>query len=104
NISGYEIHCGTSLGAALDSPFCKITDQMGNSYFDGVVSEDKQIIGTYVHGLFEEKSGIKSILHWVSGKQMEAQSWNQIREGELNRLADCYEEYLDIEALIDSIE
>lgn len=100
SISGYEIHCGTSTGAALENAFCQLTDQSGQSHLDGAVSEDKLIIGTYVHGLFEDKASMQTILHWVSGKQLAAQSWNETREHELNRLADCYEEHLDIEALI----
>ncbi|TQV89622.1 cobyric acid synthase [Aliikangiella coralliicola] len=103
-ISGYEIHCGNSEGDALQNAFATITDQQGNTYKDGVISEDKQIIGTYIHGLFESKNSLASILSWISGKEHVVKGWNETRETELERLADCFEEYLDIDAIIQTIE
>jgi adenosylcobyric acid synthase len=103
HISGYEIHCGTSAGEALSLPFCEVTDQFGNTYKDGAISKDGQIIGTYIHGLFEEKNSLESILHWVSGKHIDAESWRDVRERELERLADCYEKNLNIDALFATI-
>ena len=67
------------------------------------MSEDGQIIGTYIHGLFEEKDSLESILHWVSGKHIDAESWRDVRERELERLADCYEKNLNIDALCAAI-
>lgn len=102
-VSGYEIHCGASAGEALNSPFSVISDQLGNTYSDGAMSADGQIIGTYIHGLFEEKESLESILHWISGRNIEAESWLDVRERELERLADCYEENVDIDALFATI-
>lgn len=98
-ISGYEIHCGRSFGDGLSNPFAKVRDQNGNSIDDGVVSKDEQIIGTYLHGLFEEKEAVQAILEWVTGAPFVAQSWQQTREDELDRLADVFEESLDIESI-----
>lgn len=102
-ISGYEIHCGISTGEALSIPFCRVTDQFGDEYNDGARSADGQIVGTYIHGLFEEKDSLESILRWVSGREIQAESWRDVRERELERLADCYEEYLDLDALFAAI-
>lgn len=99
HISGYEIHCGRSFGEGLNNPFAKVRDQNGNSIDDGAVSEDEQIFGTYLHGLFEEKEAVQNILEWVTGAPFVAQSWQQTREQELDRLADVFEEHLDIEAI-----
>ncbi|MBE9527061.1 MAG: cobyric acid synthase [Proteobacteria bacterium] len=100
DIEAYEIHCGNSSGNALAKPFATLTDQYNNMYHDGVVSYDGQIIGTYLHGLFETKSALKSILKWVSGTEHRVRDWSEIREQELDRLADSFEEHLDIDKIL----
>lgn len=99
-LSGYEIHCGKSRGAALTNAFCSITDQSGAQYTDGCISDDGQIIGTYLHGIFECESVTEAVLHWVSGKTYKALDWAQVRENELNRLADELEANLDIKQIM----
>lgn len=100
---GYEIHCGLTQGDALNNPFCKLTDQNGLEYSDGVISDDNQIVGTYVHGLFESQSVVETIFYWVKGKNMKAIEWSLHRERELERLADHLESHLDIKALVENI-
>ncbi|WP_196140981.1 cobyric acid synthase [Aliikangiella sp. G2MR2-5] len=102
-IRGYEIHCGVSQGKALAKPFCRVRQKDGDFYSDGVISEDGQIAGTYLHGLFEQADTLQLILKWVSGETFDAKSWNDIRESELDRLADCYEECLDLDSLFTTI-
>ncbi len=95
-LSGYEIHCGRSYGADLSKPFCTLTDQQGKQYTDGAVSEDKAIVGTYLHGLFEDKAFTETIVEWASGKVICGFDWQLVRESELDRLADVFESHLDI--------
>jgi adenosylcobyric acid synthase len=103
SVSGYEIHCGVSNGDALEQPFCTLIDQNGESYSDGAVSNDSQIIGTYLHGLFENKETTQALLSWVSGKNESAVDWNVVRESELDRLADVLEKHLDMEQIFKMI-
>ncbi|MCP4411913.1 MAG: cobyric acid synthase [Gammaproteobacteria bacterium] len=103
-LQGYEIHCGISTGSALDNHFAELVDQENNISLDGAISNDNQIIGTYLHGLFESKDSLETILNWVSGKNCEAKNWAEIREAELERLADAFEEYLDIEKIFSIIK
>ncbi len=98
-ISGYEIHCGVTSGKANEKPFCNITDQNGQSYADGSISTDGQIVGTYLHGLFESGDVMQAVLAWVSGKTYSAADWNQVREKELERLADMLQECLNMDAV-----
>ncbi len=102
-ISGYEIHCGVTQSNTNCKSFCKITDQNGHCYSDGLISNDGLILGTYLHGLFESKEVIQAILVWVSGKNHSAVDWKQVREKELERLADMLEESLDISMIIKAI-
>jgi len=100
DVKGFEIHCGQSHGTALSNNFSKVSDQNMQSYKEGVVSDDEQIIGTYLHGLFESKSMLESVLEWVTGKQHEVSSWQKTREKELERLADAFEEHLDMDKVL----
>jgi adenosylcobyric acid synthase len=95
-LTGYEIHCGQTTGKSLKQPFCHLQDQHGNRYADGAISDDQQIIGTYLHGLFENKFLTESVLFWASGKQITGYDWQEVRENELERLADVLEEHLDL--------
>lgn len=111
-VSGYEIHCGRSEGAALEKPFCQLTDQNLHSYPDGAASDDGQILGTYLHGLFEQAETLQAIIYWLcqnqqlSGKlsvnpeNLTVTDWSQVREQQLERLADCFEQHLDLDALL----
>ena len=103
-ISGYEIHCGVTSGRAQSKSFCEIIDRNGQIYSDGSISNDGQIVGTYLHGLFESKDVIQAILAWVSGKTYSVVDWNQVREQELEKLADMLEDNLDIGMIFKAIK
>jgi adenosylcobyric acid synthase len=63
------------------------------------MSADGQIIGTYLHGLFEEPAALQVILKW-SGHTTELQHDHKtVREAALDRLADVLEQHLDLDEL-----
>lgn len=90
-VSGYEIHAGISEGPALNH--AAIVTQDNN---DGAVSADNQIAGSYFHGLFDEKSACDALLQWAGLDAPESPDYIDLREAEINRLAGCVEENLDI--------
>ncbi len=94
-VSGYEIHMGVSNGPALNQPAIKLPH--GN---DGVISEDGQIMGTYLHGLFDHKEALQSLLKWAGLEKSEAFDYEKFREDELDRLANEMQQHLDIEAIL----
>ena len=102
-LTGYEIHCGQTSGVGLENPFCYLTDQSGQTYSDGCLSEDGLVLGTYLHGLFDTAEVTQAILLWATGKQTSADDWSKIRERELERLADVFEAELDIEHVLEII-
>ncbi|MEM9254585.1 MAG: cobyric acid synthase [Pseudomonadota bacterium] len=94
-LNGYEIHCGVSTGPALMSPAVQFAD----GRIDGVVSDDGQVMGTYVHGLFDHPASRDALLNW-SGLAPDAQpSVAEIRQQQLDRLADTVEQCIDCEGL-----
>ncbi|WNC16117.1 cobyric acid synthase [Brevibacillus brevis] len=46
-LEGYEIHMGRSVYTENDAPFIQLADRT-----DGYCSQERQLIGTYFHGLF----------------------------------------------------
>jgi adenosylcobyric acid synthase len=52
---GYEIHVGETVYAEEATPFAEIT-RPGTSALvtDGAVSTDRRVLGTYVHGIFDD--------------------------------------------------
>lgn len=93
-VTGYEIHAGISSGPALLSPL--VTTAEGS---DGAISDDGQILGTYLHGLFDHSEACRALLTWAGLENSESFDYAQLQEREINRLADCIEEYLDLGTL-----
>ena len=89
-IKGYEIHCGISSGLDQYSALIKLDDQRD----EGIVSEDNAIIGTYLHGLFDESEATNCILAWAGLKSQQGVNLESVREEQLERLADCLESSL----------
>jgi adenosylcobyric acid synthase len=102
--SGYEIHCGESSLTQSDvtQPLSIEQDAqqtMPITKLDGMVSNDQQILATYVHGLFDHPAACQLILQWAGLASHHAIDINQIREQQLNRLADVLEAHLDMNTL-----
>ena len=88
-VSGYEIHCGKTL--SHETPLIRLN----SGDFEGSVSADKQIIGSYLHGLFDNADAATPLLKWAGLSTNSAVNLSDIREQQLNRLADCLEQHLD---------
>ncbi len=95
-VSGYEIHMGVSQGPALQRPAIKL--EHGH---DGVMSEDGQIMGTYLHGLFDQNTAMQSLLRWAGLNKVESMDYARLQDEQLDRLADSLDQHLDITALLD---
>ena len=94
-VTGYEIHCGETHRAAGTTCFVKLED--GRE--DGAVSADNQVAGSYLHGLFDHPQACRALLEWAGLSDARGLDREAIRERELNRLADCLEQHLDLQQL-----
>jgi adenosylcobyric acid synthase len=93
-VCGYEIHAGISSGPALQHYFADLGDRK-----DGVVSADGQIIGSYLHGLFDDAEARNAILGWAGIKDVAAIDYHALVEAGIDRLADEMERALDMEKI-----
>jgi adenosylcobyric acid synthase len=97
-VAGYEIHAGTTTGAALKHPAIVLCDARGERP-DGAVSEDGRVLGTYLHGLFESPAAASALLRWAGLAVRETPDYRAIREAALERLADTIEKHLDLDRI-----
>ena len=93
-VSGYEIHAGITRGTALQRPALLLPERQ-----DGAISEDNQILGCYLHGLFDESVACASLLHWAGLAQPQLIDFHELREQQINRLADMVEAHINMQQL-----
>ncbi len=98
-LAGYEIHMGVSRGPALARPALELLQPGGGVRADGALSADGQILGTYVHGLFDTPAALAALLAWAGVQGVEQVDLAARREADLDRLADAVEAHVDVQAL-----
>jgi adenosylcobyric acid synthase len=89
-VEGYEIHMGVSSGPALARPAFAIE---GRS--EGACSDDGQILGSYLHGMFDHPSACATLLRWAGLHSDHLVDAAALREASLDRIADATAQLLD---------
>ncbi|GAB3478773.1 cobyric acid synthase [Marinomonas epiphytica] len=98
-LTGYEIHSGIPHFHQTINAFA----ELDNGHTDGYQSEDGQIIGTYLHGLFDHPDALQALLTWTGTETSEIFDYEQYRNQEIDRLADSVEKHMNIDQLINTI-
>jgi adenosylcobyric acid synthase len=96
HVDGYEIHAGLTRGPALDSPAVYLPRGP-----DGAVSEDGQVLGTYLHGLFESPDACATLLAWAGLDDTRTFDYHGLREAAIDRLAVAVDEHLDTDRVLE---
>ena len=91
SVTGYEIHMGESSGLALASPLAMLDDCRS----EGAISADGQILGTYMHGLFDQAEARNAILKWCGSGSEETVDFGQLREDSIDAVADAIMAHTD---------
>ena len=106
HVSGYEIHAGITQGAALQQPLLHIDTSAVNTpavntsaAMDGAISEDGQVAGCYLHGLFDQPEACQAFLQWAGLAQAETFDITALHETSIERMADALEASLDLNQL-----
>ncbi|MGS0681221.1 cobyric acid synthase [Shewanella sp. 125m-7] len=106
-LEGYEIHCGRSrmllpLTQPISLTVKASSEQQATAATEaeGMLSSDGNILGSYVHGLFDSPQACQLILKWAGMQDAEVVDVNQVREQQLDRLADMLEQHLDLDRLV----
>ena len=95
SFDGYEIHCGHSEFTSSVRP--DVLLQLSDDRHDGVYSNDNQIFGSYIHGLFDRSEVSNAVLRWAGLRtdNNNEVDINMLREKQLDRLADTLQEHLE---------
>ena len=90
-VSGYEIHMGvTEPGSCREA-----------LHGDGRASDDGLVFGTYMHGLFQNPSAANALLSYLYGKKgLVFEPVPDTAADPYETLADLFEEYVDMDAVI----
>ncbi|MFQ6010869.1 MAG: cobyric acid synthase [Nitrososphaerales archaeon] len=67
SIKGYEIHMGMSE-VVSDGPLFRISSNEGD-HFDGAISKDGLVFGSYLHGMFDDKWLREGLIGFLAGKR-----------------------------------
>ncbi len=99
SLNGYEIHMGETLLGDEVRPFALISSRSGEKteVLDGAVSNDSRVMGTYLHGVFDN-SGFRSALLNRLRRQKGLSTVTPVRNNAdpLDLLASHLEKSLDI--------
>ncbi len=105
DIYGYEIHMGTTEKGDYCQDFIALEEVNGVKVesFDGTFNEGGNLIGTYIHGIFDGVDFRQYLLNNVrKSKGMAVKVSNPyegVRDKEINKLADIVRESLDMEKI-----
>ncbi len=106
-LSGYEIHIGQTIYLTEDMHFAVLSTRSESSSGlsnDGCIGADSRIVGTYLHGLFDNDSFRHQFIraarafHHLSAPD-ELHLWKELREESLNQLAREVENALDMDTI-----
>lgn len=102
-VQGYEIHHGKSNVLDSVQPLFKVHQKNGEGtyYCEGIISADKRIWGTYLHGIFDAPGFRRMLLNKLCktkglATHLPLESYN--KDDEYNKLAQLFRENLDIKA------
>ena len=95
-IQGYEIHHGKSQFPQSCSPAGWMNNQP-----EGMISDDNQLLVTYLHGLFDTPEALQAILQWAGLGKSAFFDLTEHRETQLNWLAHTIEQHCQIENILE---
>jgi len=93
---GYEIHLGrTSFRSSLNESLVKNDSSLG------IIEREQKIIGTYIHGWLESPEVIHRLLTLLTSESFNIpRSFQEIKEQEMDELADFLEEHCEVEKIL----
>jgi adenosylcobyric acid synthase len=106
-VGGYEIHNGQTLSPEMKPAFEVLETPKGQAgYFDGSISADGQVFGTYMHGLWHNAAFTLAFLERLREiRGLEAViTQARDKEGQYDRLADIVRQNLDIKKVYQIVE
>lgn len=106
-VRGYEIHMGETVGLDRYEPLLVLDDGRR----DGALSDDRQILCTYLHGIFDTRGALESLLEWAGRDRAAARredhrkpDLQELQVREFDRVADAIEAELPLDRWLDLMQ
>lgn len=105
DIYGYEIHMGVCTYGEHATPIFNIEkrNKETTNSFDGAVNDEGNVMGTYIHGVFDGVNFREHICNILRNKKniqvRKSAVYENIRERELDKLADIVRKSVDMDAI-----
>ncbi|MDF2504064.1 cobyric acid synthase [Clostridium sp.] len=105
SVYGYEIHMGICKYGVNSKPLFNIVDKnrMDVDYSDGAINKKGNVMGTYIHGIFDSiyfREYIVNLLRSKKGISLKkSKEYEKLREKELDKLAQIVRNALDMESI-----
>lgn len=101
-VEGYEIHMGVTKFAEEYQPLVRLE----NGDEDGICKEDGLVMGTYLHGIFDNVEPRKTILDAIRREKgieegTVEESFAEFKERQYDELTALMETHLDVEKILD---
>lgn len=97
-VQGYEIHAGVSqLVNESKEGFDDLLTIAGKSH--GLLSDDNQIAGCYLHGFFDTPDALGLIINWLGSQVTQAISVDELENIAINRVSDACKKHLDMDKI-----
>ena len=111
DITGYEIHMGETELLNGTLPFLQIIERSNKEVYvdDGAISNDGNVIGTYVHGIFDNDEYRLELINCLRRKK----ALSPIQPGDLSKvdkerqydkLADLFRKHIKVDLIYGMIE
>ncbi|SHK15320.1 adenosylcobyric acid synthase (glutamine-hydrolysing) [Hathewaya proteolytica DSM 3090] len=110
NVYGYEIHMGICNYGKASKALFHIKTRNGEecSLDDGAVNSKGNIMGTYIHGIFDGTEFREFVINMLRREknieEKKSAVYESLREKELDRLADIVRESLDMDKIYEIIK
>jgi adenosylcobyric acid synthase len=101
--SGYEIHMGQTKRHGGNSLFNVVErNSIACEDADGCVSPDNKIMGTYIHGLFENPTVTRRWLNNIGLPDVETSTLEglEAKDKEYDMLAEYFESHIDVKGIV----
>ena len=106
----YEIHMGSTILGPMAEPAFRVVQRGGSAVSspDGATNQDGLVLGTYLHGLFDEPPVRESVIAYLlnkNGIRVEArkESISEVWENGLNQIVSAVNENLDVHRILQLI-
>jgi adenosylcobyric acid synthase len=98
-VSGYEIHVGQTISTMNPGASSAQPIELQNGRKEGMLSDCDQIMGTYLHGVFDRFAAMQLICQWAGSEPISHYDHKQHKEQAIDRIADAIESHLNLPLL-----